>query len=721
MKSFSECKAEFDNTLGKGKHLSTSMVPVHGTFKKNIKIRGGIGAKPLEEYYKWQCIYSLINSGLYSKDDVGVEVHFPKGSKGANPLKIDGAIFDDSEWLERYKKFWKSRRTEDLQWLNEHLIAAIEFKRDLKNPKNIEEVVQQQLKPAMKEKEPSDGYVLGIYYDTGRLYLFHRRNGKYLRYDEAKNQKNDQSKLGDLSLHLPDPFAFISAFDELILRINRPSLIDRSVRGVNDLDIITSISTVQMGDSLSDVLRQLSRDGLFNQRGYEILIKTLALKIFDEKRNQRNPSKNLEFYIEEQERHFASLGENPIQCFINRMMKLWKAAAKQYSSILQAPEIDWKDPAQVRVVISVCVNFQDYSFVRSAKSDLYQLVFYNFANKFQQQEKAQFLTHLPVIDFLVKIVNPRNGETVFDPCCGIGDFLSLSFVNSLELEDRLVLDDANIYGADLSQEMITLASLNMLLNGDGDAHLFCVPPDMGSILYKIKIGRQPDIVELLPSSHKAGDWDNWPDKTELFKFDVVLTNPPFGRDRAFRPTTDFGKQVIEMYETWSLSGGDSIDLGVVFLENACRCLADNGRLGIVLSNSIASINEWKEVREWFMDRMRIVALFDLPSNVFAETGVNTTLLVAYKPCKEELAALNNKPYSIFVRDIQNVGYEKQIKKRNVVFNKTYKFDEETFEVRTDEFSSPIVNEDFSRIIEEFHEWAVGQEETVKRLFLEDKR
>ena len=93
------------------------------------------------------------------------------------------------------------------------------------------------------------------------------------------------------------------------------------------------------------------------------------------------------------------------------------------------------------------------------------------------------------------------------------------------------------------------------------------------------------------------------------QFDVVLTNPPFGEDRAYRPRNEQERHIIEMYETWTLTGkGNKIDLGVVFLENAYRILKPEGRLGVVLSNSIASINGWKEVREWFMDRMRIVAL-----------------------------------------------------------------------------------------------------------------
>jgi len=715
MSSFTEATQDFDNGPGRANILPKALVPVHGKPKYNIPIRG-VDNKPLEEYYKWQFIYALIYSALYAKDYIGVEIRFPKGSKGAKALKVDGAIFDDAEWIKRYNDYWQHRRSKDLEWLNDHLLCVIEFKRE---NKEIEQVFTRQVKPAMREKDPSDAYVLGIYYDAGRLYLFHRREGKYLRYHEERNQKGDQSQSGDLSLHLPDSYRFIPSFQELKNRVCRPSLIDRTKRCIKDLEVITSIGTVQMRDALSNVLRVLDKAGLVNQRGYEILIQTLALKIFDEKQNERNPKKTLKFYITDIERSFNKLGGKGIQQFIARMKNIWKEAQSRYPTILENPVIDWKDDAHVRVVVAVCENFQDFSFVRSSGNDLYQLVFYNFANKFQQQEKAQFLTPLPLIVFLVKIVNPRNGETIFDPCCGIGDFLSLSYINAQDKTGPWKLDDANIYGADLSREMVTLASLNMLLNGDGMAHLFYVPPDKGSILYKIKAGTVPQLVELLPDYHREGTWDEWPNKTRLMKFDVILTNPPFGEDRAYRPKTDFDRRVIEMYETWQLSGGDNIDLGVVFLENACHCLKEHGRLGIVLSNSIASINLWQKVREWLMERMRVVALFDLPPDVFAETGVNTTLIVAYKPTSIEIKELNERGYSVFVRDIQNVGYEKRTSKRNVFFNPLYRIDETTFQVMTDKEGEFILEEDFTQTLMDFRKWACGQEETLCKLFLEE--
>jgi type I restriction enzyme M protein len=164
-------------------------------------------------------------------------------------------------------------------------------------------------------------------------------------------------------------------------------------------------------------------------------------------------------------------------------------------------------------------------------------------------------------------------------------------------------------------------------------------------------------------------------------------------------------------------GSEALDLGVVFLENAYRSLAEEGRLGIVLSNSIASINKWSKVREWLMDRMRIVALFDLPANVFAETGVNTSILIAYKPKPSALQRLNKDGYSIFVRDIQRIGYERRTSKQNVFFNPVFKINEQTFEIDVDAAGNPMLDEEFTETLLDFRKWSLGQEEALQKLFV----
>lgn len=652
---------------------------------------------------------------------------------------MDAAIFDSADWIEHYQNYWQDRRSSDLEWLKRHLIAIIEIK---KGDKEIEKVISGQVKPAMNEKDPSTAYVLGIYYDTERMYLFHRKDGRFLRYNSARNAKGDSSGIGDMNLHLTDEYFFLPSFEQLQKRVNLPADFDRTKRTIEDLDTISELASQQMQDALSNVLRRLSQLGLFNQTGYRIFIETLATKIYDERRNENHKSRTLTFYITDQESGFRSLADPNARSFVDRVSQTHADARQQYKRILKTYTLNWKDESHVRAVVAITQAFQDYSFQRSSESDLYQIVFYNFANEFSRAESAQFLTPLPVIRFLISIVNPRNGESVFDPCCGIGDFLSLSFVHSRNKANGWRLDDANIYGVDNDSDMITLATLNMLLNGDGEAKLFH-KPHLGSIESKVETGNMTTLIDLLPDFNKDGKWDNRPDDVQLKKFNVVLTNPPFGEDRAFRPSNEHEQSIIETYQTWNLArkltdeddatsakargrqpkrGGkshDALDLGVVFLENAVHCLIENGRLGIVLSNSIASINGFAQVRYWLMERMRIVALFDLPPNIFAETGVNTTLIVAYKASPQKLARLNQDGYEIFVQDIKKVGYEKRTSKRNVFFNKLYKIDEVTFEVTTDENGRPVEDEEFTEALVEFRQWALRQEEDLITGFIKE--
>ena len=261
MTTFLDKKMEFDNGVDKSEFLETSLVPVDGEYISDIKIKNADGDK-LEEYYKWQFVYAIINSGMYNKDYIGVEVRFPKGNKTSAPLKVDCVIFDDTDWLERYRNYWKYKKGEDMDWLNEHILAVVEFK---KGDKEIEKVYNGQVKSAMKQKEPSTEYVLGVYYDAERLYLFHRRNGLFLRYDENKNVKGDASKTGDLSLQLFDPYTYLPCFEELTNKRNKAKGLDRANRTIDDLDVITSRLTIALQDALSNVLRSLEKVGLVSQ------------------------------------------------------------------------------------------------------------------------------------------------------------------------------------------------------------------------------------------------------------------------------------------------------------------------------------------------------------------------------------------------------------------------------------------------------------------------
>ena len=720
--TFTEAKQEFDNKYENTVEFNC-FLQEHLTFEKKTNFKKKNGTKN-EQYYKWQFFYSIIQSGLFSKDFIGTEVHFPKGNKSSAPLKLDGAIFDDITWFEKYKDYHENGNNESLEWLREHLIVALEFKKE--DNKNVADVWDKQLKAYLNESRRA--FCLAILYDTERLYLFRKHNNKFLRYSEEFNTKGEESKTKELALHLPDPYINIPSFED-ILEWTEAKTIDRSKRGIKELDIISGVHSTQINDAMSSILRTMDKVGMTNQKGFEILIQILSLKIYDEKRNEKAISQFLDFYITDDEKNFKSLADKSLQEFIQRTNKLREEASGTYYRILKDNPLNSKNENHIKVLIEVVYQFQDYSFVRSHKTDLYQLVFYKFATPFSKDANAQFVTPLPLIDFLVNIVNPRNGETVIDPTVGIADFLSVSYVNS-----NSKLDDNNIFGMDIDEQMVMLATLNMLLNGDGNAKIKA-QAGYGSLLSKFD--HKGEVLELIPSMNQKGNWDNRPDENQLKKFDVVLTNPPFGEDRAFVPKDDKDLEMIQCYELWHLYSNkgeepteskkkkagkqaSKIDLGIVFLENAYRILKENGRMGIVISNSIASIDSHKIARKWLMDKMRIVAIFDLPANVFAETGVNTSIIVAYKPKETELTKLKAQNYEVYFKGIEKVGYEVKTSKRVKFFSPNYKINYENFEIEIDKEGRALLDEEFTSTIADFKKWCLRQEKSLQDIFIKVK-
>ena len=724
MRKFSVLKEKFDAEY-KNKDTFIACVPVNLTLNKECKIIGKNGNRN-EEYYKWQFIYSIVNCGLYNKDFIGVEVCLPKGNKNSAPIKFDAAVFKSNDWFKHYKSFHKNNSQDELDWLRKNIICVIEFKNE--NCKNVEIVYNQQLKPGIREVEGS--YAIGMLYDTEKLYIFRKKKDKIIRFDETLNKKGDDSGIKELSLDIPDAYSKIPSFNQVIKNIDYIPA-DRSNRTVYDLDIITGAATNQLKDSVAAILKVMESQSMINERGYEILIQILALKIFDEKRSQEmyidiNDNKKLDFYahdyemnkmdllfyISDKEKDFIKITDEDIQEFITRMRNLYNQASARYHYILKENDeetISWGKESHIHIISEIVKQFQDFSFILSSQTDLYQLVFYQFANEFSKAKNGQFVTPIPVIDFLVNIVNPKRFESVIDPTVGIADFLALSYKHS-----GGNLNDENLYGVDNDDQMIMLAQLNMLLNGDGNSNLK-YKPDKGSIIWKFD--SRNELIELDPTIHKDGNWDNWGKQKQLKKFDIVLTNPPFGDGRRYEAKTEKDKKIIQMYELWNIArDSNSIDLGLVFLENAYRVLTENGRMGIILSNSLASVDKWAKAREWLMDKMRIVALFDLPSNIFADTGVNTTILVAYKPSKERLKSLIEQNYSVFIKDIKKVGYEVKTSNRVKYFEKKYKLDND-FSIKVDKEGNPMLDEEFTDTLREFQDWCLTQEKELQDIFL----
>lgn len=707
MKKFEELKIIFDND---NKSISDidCFLPVHLTIDKtetSLKKKDGTWS---EQYYKWQFLYCFVESGLCSKDYIGVEVEFPKGNKNSAGIKLDAAIFDDKNWFSHYQALHTKKddtKWDELNWLREHLVCGIEFKKE--GSKDIKGVFNSQLKAYMNESAKET--VFGILYDEGRLYLFKSIGKTYYRLSDEFNVDN-KGKI-EPTFDIPDGYTNLLSFEEMINYDKAiKQITDYSNRNISELSIISKTDSKRLNDALYRILHTMDKCGLVNQKGYNILIQLLALKIYDEKKD----ANNLKYYINPNEQEYKKLTDDGIQDFIDRIETIRKAAKTSYQKILNENHFDSKNENQVKVVVEIVKQFQNYSFTNSERNNLYQLVFYRFASQFSKADNAQFVTPLQIIDFIVDIVNPKHNESIIDPTVGIADFLSVSYVKS---DGKL--DDNNFYGLDIDEDMVKLATLNMLLNGDGNATIEVQNDGLGSI--NTKFDDKGKLVKLIPRTEKKdhnynGNWDNRVDGTTLKKFDIVLTNPPFGEARSWIPTGS-EKQIAECYELWNRYSQTKIDLGVIFLENAVRVLRENGRMAIVLSNSIASIDAHKEARKWLCENMRIVAIIDLPPNIFAEAGVSPTIIFAYKPKQDELENLQKNNYQVFSKEIKKVGYEVKTKNKVKCFETQYKINPITFEKEINSDGTPMLDEEFTETVAEFKQWCNLQEDTLKKLFL----
>ncbi|HBG8732590.1 TPA: N-6 DNA methylase [Clostridioides difficile] len=707
IKKFEELKNIYDLQHGKDTEVNC-FLPVH--LKKNIVEKNlyKVDGTHNEQYFKWQFLNCFVEAGLCSKDFIGVEVQFPKGNKNSKPIKMDAAIFDDENWFSHYELLHTKKddsKWDELEWLKDHLVCTIEFKKE--NSKDVKGVYSSQVRPSMEQS--TKDIVFGILYDEGRLYLFKSNGKKYTRLSDEFNVES-KGKINP-TFDIPDAYENLLSFDDMINYDNNTMIIvNYSGRKLEELGKISKTDSKRLNDALYQILHTMDKCGLVNQKGYNILIQLLALKIYDEKHN----SKDLQYYVNQDEVEFKKLSDDGLQEFLDRIEKIRKSAKTTYSKILNDNSFDRKNINQVKVVIEIVRQFQNYSFSDSKRNNLYQLVFYRFASQFSKADNAQFVTPLQIIDFIVDIVNPKHNESIIDPTVGIADFLSVSYVKS-----NGTLKDENIFGLDIDEDMVKLATLNMLLNGDGQATIEAKSDGLGSINTKFDI--EGKLIELVPQTSKKkynynGDWDNRPDDKELKKFDVVLTNPPFGDARAWEPKGN-DREIAECYELWNIYNQQRIDLGVIFLENAVRILKDNGRMAIVLSNSIASIDAHKEARKWLCENMRVVAIIDLPANIFAEAGVSPTIIIAYKAKKEELKELQKSNYQVFSREIKKVGYEVKTKNKVKCFETQYKINPITFEKEINSDGSAMLDEEFTETINDFKQWCNRQENTLKKLFL----
>jgi type I restriction enzyme M protein len=379
-----------------------------------------------------------------------------------------------------------------------------------------------------------------------------------------------------------------------------------------------------------------------------------------------------------------------------------KDGAEFYQFLFQQTKEDFKDddlfdPNEMIKIrensFEAIVKELEIYNLSTTSDDVKGIAFEKFLGKTFRGELGQFFTPRTIVDFMVEVLDPQEGEILCDPCCGSGGFLIRAFEyvrskieNEIQIAkakikketftqeydnlpeyekekiDAEVIEQFNklnyeldinnensrlrelsydcIFGTDANPRMSRTAKMNMIMHGDGH----------GGVHHNDGL------------LNVNGVFEN--------RFDIILTNPPFGSrvekswkiteadkftdqerikkyQKRYGPAYDkamnqinknIGKPLINLYETGKMSTLTE----VLFIERCLNLLKPGGRMGIVLPEGVLNNTNLQRVRDFVESKAKIILITSIPQDVFIASGatVKPSLLFFKKFTEEEATEWN---------------------------------------------------------------------------------
>ena len=353
------------------------------------------------------------------------------------------------------------------------------------------------------------------------------------------------------------------------------------------------------------------------------MIKLIFCKIWDER---YYPDKVPEFRI--------GFNEDPSKV-TERIVQLFNSVTSELSTdqIFEGDGDDKisLDPASIAHVVG---ELQEYSLSQTARlyRDVVGDAFEVFAESHMVGQSGEFFTPRPIVKTLIDLVNPMPEQRILDPACGSAGFLTYAmehvwnimeqdkkYKGSPEL-DKLKSEIAQKYffGIDKEPDLVKIAKAYMAVIGDGRSGLIqqnsLLPPEKWSQRAK----------ELFIDENGK----------DFKKFDLIMTNPPFGaKNKVNKETskyyhlghtwvrdknTDKWKETKEVVER---------EPQILFIERCLEMLKDGGTLGIVLPETFFHAPSVGYVRQFVRDGNNIRAIIDLSQDSFRPYNNAKTMLM----------------------------------------------------------------------------------------------
>lgn len=398
-------------------------------------------------------------------------------------------------------------------------------------------------------------------------------------------------------------------------------------------DLIKKDKLVTERKSLKDLILEMEDEVLANAGVdvFEELFKLIFTKLFDEMQSGRNRTRYLEF------RNYGDTEtelKNKIQTLFDNAKQKWEGVFTEDAKLMLTPSH-----------LSVCVSsLQDVKLFNS-NLDVVDEAFEYLINKSSKGEKGQYFTPRYVIDMCVKMLNPKEEETIIDTAAGSCGFPVHTFfyVKKQIHEVMGILDDDlmttkppisrvsdyvndKVFAIDFDEKAVRVARTLNLIAGDGQTNVL----HLNTLDYE----RWDEKIE-------DEDWidtynEGWKKLKKLradknsnrdFKFDILMANPPFAGDikeSRILAKYELGKKDNGKYQT-------AVGRDILFIERNLDFLKPGGRMAVVLPQGRFNNSSDKRIREFIAEHCRILAVVGLHGNVFKpHTGTKTSVLFVQK-------------------------------------------------------------------------------------------
>ncbi len=296
-------------------------------------------------------------------------------------------------------------------------------------------------------------------------------------------------------------------------------------------------------------------------------------------------------------------GMNLLNDYKRMLLELGQSSDPLIAAIYADAQTRLKEPKHLEQLIKALDGIDWFSAREDGLGDLYEGLLEKNASE-TKSGAGQYFTPRPLIDSIIRCIQPQPGETIQDPAAGTAGFLiaAHSYIKAhtddladLDAQARQFQRTRAYVGVELVPGTRRLALMNCLLHGmEGDAE------------------------GVVHQGNALGETG-----AALPKADIILSNPPFG-------TAKGGAASITRTFTYSTSNKQ-----LAFLQHIYNGLKPGGRAAVVLpDNVLFEAGVGTEVRRDLMDKCDLHTILRLPTGIFYAQGVKTNVLFFQKGTEE---------------------------------------------------------------------------------------